>query len=123
MLLTRVFVVFQELSGSDSDWEDNDDDSNDDDGEEWVNVSHSEDEAKSGDEDAENGEKEKQGLSMDPQVRKDLASQVSLSTILTDEDFKKIETLQLQKEILSARKGSAKKRKASDIDPTNTAKA
>jgi len=116
-------LCVQEVSESDSDWKGSDDEeSEDDDGEEWVDVSHSEDEQKSGDEE-EDGEKEAQGLSMDPQRRRDLAAQVSLNTILTDEDFKKIETLQLQKEVLSARKGSAKKRKATPEAPTNTALA
>jgi len=107
-------------SASDSDGisdDEENDDSEDDDGEEWVNVSHSE-----GEENVpEDG---KAGVTMDPKVRQDLASQVSLSKILTDEDFKKIETLQLQKEVVSARKGSAKKRKATDtIESANIARA
>ncbi len=117
-------LQFQEVSASDSDWEDDGEDESDDDGEEWVNVSHSSEDEKSGGEEEGGEEKEKQGLTLDPKVRKELAAQVSLSTILTDEDFKKIEALQLQKEVLSARKGSAKKRKATDRDaPTNTAMA
>lgn len=59
-------------------------------------------------------------MTLDPAVRKDLAAIVTGSRILTDEDFKKIETLQLQKEVLSARKGSAKKRKATDTPYATT---
>jgi len=42
------------------------------------------------------------------------AREIAETTILTDADFHKMETLQLQKELVGAKKGSAKKRKATD---------
>jgi len=109
------FCFKEEKSESDSAWEDEDDeDESSDGGEDWVNVSHSEDEEE------ENDGESKGGVTLDPAVRKGLAAMVTESRILTDEDFKKIETLQLQKEVLSARKGSAKKRKATDSPYAST---
>lgn len=110
---------------------DEDDDSGDD-GEEWVNVSHSEDEGESDDDAEEEETSDKDGednkddkveniseenavkTAIDPAVRKEMAKDLISSTILTDEDFKKMEKLQMQKEIVGVRKGSAKKRKASE---------
>lgn len=51
---------------------------------------------------------------MDPQARKLKALELIQTQILSDEDFKRMEKLQMQKQVVGARKGSAKKRKASD---------
>jgi len=51
---------------------------------------------------------------VDPQERRMKALELIQTQILTDEDFKKMEKLQMQKQIVGAKKGSAKKRKASE---------
>lgn len=51
---------------------------------------------------------------LDPQARRLMAMELIQTQLLTDEDFKKMEKLQMQKQIVGAKKGSAKKRKASE---------
>jgi protein SDA1 len=127
------------LVGPQNDNSDEDDDDGDTD-EEWVDVSHSENEEGESDEEVEGEEedeeedigsgeedenddkeeskkgkeKKEKAPEMDPLDRLALAKELISTTILTDEDFKKMEKLQMQKEIVGARKGSAKKRKASE---------
>jgi len=114
---------------------DDDNDSDDDDaesGEEWVNVSHSEGEDEEEEEEEENDDDEKEANEgedeekvekevMDPMARHELAKELISTTFLTDEDFKKMEKLQMQKELVSVKKGSAKKRKASEAFNEKTA--
>ncbi|CAL8111419.1 unnamed protein product [Orchesella dallaii] len=58
--------------------------------------------------------KEQEVEEVDPQERRMKALELIQTQILTDEDFKRMEKLQMQKQIVGAKKGSAKKRKASE---------
>ena len=112
-----------QFQGEDAEEDDEDDDS--DDGE-WVDVDHSSDEDADVDEGEEEGEGEEEDeeskdkessdadVKIDPAELRKQAKEVAMSRILTDEDFKRMETLQMQKELVGAKRGSAKKRKASD---------
>jgi protein SDA1 len=104
--------------GEDNDEDDDDDDEDSDDGGdndgEWQNVSHSEDDDEADENEEENDETNSNKPELDPATRKEMAKELLSSTILTDEDFKKMEKLQMQKEVVGVKKGSAKKRKASE---------
>ena len=105
------------------DLEEDEEDGDSDDGE-WVDVDHSSDEdegdgdGEEEDEDEDEESKDKEGsdanVKIDPAELRKQASEVAMSRILTDEDYKRMETLQMQKELVGAKRGSAKKRKASD---------
>jgi len=95
------------FSGSDADDES--------DGDEWVDVVHSEDEKDVSKADEEEPTKDAQEEALQ---RLEKAKDLLYNQVLTDEDFKKMEKLQMQKDLVAAKKGSSKKRKQNDLDAT-----
>ncbi|ODM97594.1 Protein SDA1 [Orchesella cincta] len=115
-----------EANGSDEEVDDEEEEDEDDD-----DNDEEEDGDDSGNEDAESEEnknekakekknpkkkskKEPEEEGLDPQARRLKALELIQTQILTDEDFKRMEKLQMQKQVVGAKKGSAKKRKASE---------
>uniref|UniRef100_A0A3B3S0J4 Protein SDA1 n=1 Tax=Paramormyrops kingsleyae TaxID=1676925 RepID=A0A3B3S0J4_9TELE len=97
-----------EAEGDEEEWESvSDDDEGDDDDGEWVDVHHSSDE--------EQGEMAAKLENMPADERKAKAATVSMSRLLTQEDFKKIRVAQMAKEVSSA-PGKGQKRKNVDSD-------
>ncbi|CAG7831059.1 unnamed protein product [Allacma fusca] len=119
-LLRKDDDIEPDNDGWEEDGEDNDDSS---DGE-WVDVDQSDDDdGKSDIEDDKTIEDENNtdAPPPDPLEQRKQALEIAMTRVLTDEDFRKMETLQMQKEIVGAKKGSAKKRKATDSLATVTA--
>lgn len=98
--------------------EEADEESGDDDEEEEEDGEQTEDgvekEVKKGKKKENSKEKEDAAEEMDPQTRRLKAMELIQTQLLTDEDFKRMEKLQMQKQVVGAKKGSAKKRKASE---------
>lgn len=102
----------EEGEGSDNDgWETDDEEEEifEDDDEEWIDVSHSEE-----DEEMEDGEKE---TSLCDENAAKKAEKISVSRILTDEDFKRI-----QKETLAEQVSGKSKGKKRRFEPTSKGK-
>ena len=102
----------EEGEGSDNDgWETDDEEEEifEDDDEEWIDVSHSEE-----DEEMEDGEKE---TSICDENAAKKAEEISVSRILTDEDFKRI-----QKETLAEQVSGKSKGKKRRFEPTSKGK-
>jgi len=102
----------EEGEGSDNDgWETDDEEEEifEDDDEEWIDVSHSEE-----DEEMEDGEKE---TSLCDENAAKKAEEISVSRILTDEDFKRI-----QKETLAEQVSGKSKGKKRRFEPTSKGK-
>ncbi|XP_057308548.1 protein SDA1 homolog isoform X1 [Hydractinia symbiolongicarpus] len=93
--------------GSRDEWLTDEDDRDSDGSGEWIDVSHSEDDHDNVDDDKEDSEKEHDNIEGD----KKKAEMVSLTRILTDEDFKKIQ----EKSITKQMDGKSRKRKSTTL--------
>ncbi|XP_057308985.1 protein SDA1 homolog isoform X2 [Hydractinia symbiolongicarpus] len=93
--------------GSRDEWLTDEDDRDSDGSGEWIDVSHSEDDHDNVNDDKEDSEKEHDNIEGD----KKKAEMVSLTRILTDEDFKKIQ----EKSITKQMDGKSRKRKSTTL--------